>query len=198
MFFVRTESFKQFLKFYPVISTLVAIHIIVFMISSLSMPFRELIVGSNLPILLDQQYWRLVTPIFTHFEPMHLLFNTFSLIIFGPALEVMLGRIKFILAYLAVGIMANVVTLFLAEMTYAHVGASGAIFGLFGIYLFLLLMRPELIDANSRQIIIVIIIVGVLLTFRPGINIYAHIFGLIGGLALGPILFARYKGHFRI
>ncbi|MET3683950.1 membrane associated rhomboid family serine protease [Alkalibacillus flavidus] len=198
MFFIRTESFKQFLKFYPIVSTIVAIHLIVFLLVNISLGLRELMIGWNLPILVDGQYWRLMTPIFTHTGAMHLLFNTFSLILFGPALEVMLGRIKFILAYLTAGLIGNVATLFLADLMYSHVGASGAIFGLFGIYLYLLFMRPELIDASSRQVIIVIVIISLVMTFQPNINIYAHLFGLIGGLAIGPILFAGYKGHFRI
>ncbi|GAA0452545.1 rhomboid family intramembrane serine protease [Alkalibacillus silvisoli] len=198
MFFLRTESFREFLRFYPVISSIVVIHIIIFLAVNVSMDIRQLLTGWNFAILVHDQYWRLFSSIFVHIQPMHLLFNTFSLILFGPALEAMLGRFKFILAYLGAGVIANIATLYLADLATSNVGASGAIFGLFGIYLYLLFMRPELIDANSRQIIVVIVIVGLVLTFRPGINIYGHIFGLIGGLAIGPIIFARYKGRFRL
>ncbi|GEN47140.1 rhomboid family intramembrane serine protease [Alkalibacillus haloalkaliphilus] len=198
MFFIRTESFKEYLRFYPVISTIAVIHIIIFLLVNISTELRDLLSGWNFAIIYFDQYWRLISSIFVHVEPTHLLFNTFSLILFGPALEAMLGRFKFILAYLGAGIIANFATLFLASLATANIGASGAIFGLFGIYLYLLFMKPELIDSNSRQIIIIIVIVGLFLTFRPNINIFGHIFGLIGGLALGPILFARYKGKTRI
>nr|WP_223155160.1 rhomboid family intramembrane serine protease [Alkalibacillus aidingensis] len=182
------------MRYYPVISAIIAIHIILFLGVNVSEELRLLLRGVNVYITEAGEYWRLITPIFVHIGLMHFIFNSFSLILFGPALEVMLGKTKFILAYLTTGILANVATLFLAGPWYAHVGASGAIFGLFGIYLYLLFMRPELLDANSRQIIVLIVIFALLMTFlRTGINIYAHIFGLLAGLAMGPLLFTHFK-----
>ncbi len=152
------------------------------------------LLGINYLISDAGEYWRLVTPIFVHLSLTHILFNSFSLILFGPALEVMLGKVKFILAYLTMGVLANVATLFLQPPIYSHAGASGAIFGLFGIYLYLLFMRPNLLDGDSRQIVIVIVAIALIMTFATsGINVTAHVFGLLAGLALGPILFANHS-----
>ena len=72
---------------------------------------------------------------------------------------------------------------------FTHVGASGAIFGLFGIYLAFVFFKKGLIHSNDQQIIIPIAVVCVIMTFlQPNINITGHIFGLISGILIGKIL----------
>ncbi|MDQ7862811.1 rhomboid family intramembrane serine protease [Peribacillus frigoritolerans] len=70
----------------------------------------------------------LITPIFLHSTFTHLLFNGFSLAIFGPFLEKLLGAFKFSIFFLSTGILANIATFLINPLTYNHVGASGAIF----------------------------------------------------------------------
>lgn len=195
--FLRTESPREFMRWYPVITTLVIIHIVFYVFSIISNDFKYLLIGQNYWIAVDGEYWRLVTPIFLHLSLLHLIFNTFSLILFGPPLERMLGKTKFILSYLFMGIMGNVASLYLADLLYTHAGASGAIYGLFGLYFFMIIMRPELLDPQSKQIVIVFIAIGAVMTFaRTGINIYAHIFGFMAGLGLGPIILNRINRNY--
>lgn len=74
----------------------------------------------------------------------------------------------------------------------SHAGASGAIFGMFGLYLYLSFFRRDLIDHQSRQVVLVIIVLSLVMTFTgANINVYAHLFGLIAGVALGPIVFGN-------
>ncbi|PKR77015.1 rhomboid family intramembrane serine protease [Halalkalibacillus sediminis] len=201
MYFLRTESFSQFIRLYPIITIIIAIHTAFFVFNhvlTIFMPGLEsyyyLLMGQNYFIAVEGEYWRLITPIFLHAGFTHVLFNSFSLVLFGPVLERMLGKFKFILAYLICGILANVATLYLAPLNYASVGASGAIFGLFGLYVFMLLFRQDLLDSQSRQMIMVIVIFALVMTFvNSNINIYAHIFGLIAGVALGPIILNRVR-----
>ena len=75
----------------------------------------------------------------------HVLFNSFSLILFGPGLERILGKFKFIAIYLITGVSANIATLLIEPVTYIHVGASGSIFGLFGMYISITLYRKHLL-----------------------------------------------------
>ncbi|SER13385.1 rhomboid family intramembrane serine protease [Piscibacillus halophilus] len=197
MFFIRTESFQQFLRFYPVVSVLVAINLILYLFTRvIPIPFFidlwTLMVGFNLYVQMGE-YWRLLTPIFLHGGITHVLFNSFSIVLFGPALEKMLGKFKFILAYLLMGVLANVAYYFLGDLMATHVGASGAIYGLFGLYAYMIFARRDLIDAQSTQIVVVFIIIGFLTSFGPNINFIAHIFGFISGVALGPILIDRIK-----
>ncbi|MEG9298576.1 rhomboid family intramembrane serine protease [Mangrovibacillus sp. Mu-81] len=189
--FVRTESFSQFLRLYPVISLIVFIHIVLFLVSALpifpQLWVYEQLAGVNLYIK-EGEWWRLITPIFVHLGFAHLLFNSFSLVLFGPPLEQRLGKVRFILLYLASGIFANIITYIIKPLTYSHVGASGAIFGLFGFYIAMILLKKQFITKESRQIILPIVVIGVVMTFmQSGINITAHLFGLLGGFIIGWI-----------
>lgn len=197
--FIRNETFSSFIRNYPIITTIVVIHFILFLWINATLftnglfPFGDKIlmygVGQTGQIEAGE-YWRLVTPIFLHQGTGHVLFNSISLILFGPALERMLGKGKFLLAYVAIGTLANIATTILTGTFYTHLGASGAIFGLFGIYLYMVWKRKDLIDWASAQMITVILVLGVVMTFiRPNINIAAHIFGLLFGfLFASPLL----------
>lgn len=67
-----------------------------------------------------------------------------------------------------------------------------AIFGLFGVYLYIVLFRKELMGSANSQIIVTILAISVLMTFiNHNINIMAHIFGLLGGLALAPLFLSK-------
>lgn len=193
--FFRNESFKDFIRLYPIVSSLIAINVIIWLLMFLPLTIGNYIwaygVGRNIWVSAGE-YWRLVTPVFLH-DPngvTHILFNSFSLFLFGPALEQMLGKFKFIFVYLFTGIAGNFFTFLVdTNSTTFHLGASGALYGLLGLLVYMSFFQKELIDPISRQIVTTITIVGVIMTFiQPGINIEAHIFGLIAGLALGPVI----------
>lgn len=198
MFIRQERSLKEFITFYPVISFIVIVNFILWYLTDFSQSSIGKIIidfgmGSNF-LVHEGQYWRLVTPIFLHSGLRHVLFNSFSLVIFGPAIEQMLGRFKFILTYLIAGIAGNVATFLLGPEIYFHLGASGAVYGIFGVYLYMIAVRQDLIDPMSRQIIIIITVLGFIMTFvRPNINIYAHLFGYVGGLIMAPIVLTRAK-----
>lgn len=201
--FVRYErSIKEFYEAYPVVTILVAINLILWLlINFLRIPFAvELYhwgAGHNYSISQYGEYWRFFTPIFLHAGLMHALFNSFALVLFGPALELMLGKVKFLIGYLVAGIIGNIGTYLIDPMSHTvHIGASGAIYGLFGLYIFMVVFRKSLIDSVNAQIVVTIFLIGLVLTFiRPGINIYAHLFGFIGGFALGPIILNRVRPY---
>lgn len=203
--FIRTESFQQFIRYYPIVTWLVGINTVIFVLtfllpSTFPPPFHNVInywaVGWNDAVAAGQ-YWRLVTPIFLHGGAGHFIFNSFALIIFGPALERILGHLKFTGLYLFAGIIGNVGTFLFEGGSYLHLGASGAIYGLLGLYLYMRFFRKDLIDAGSAQTITTILIIGVIYTFvMPNINILGHLFGFIGGAILGPVIFLGKVKYF--
>jgi rhomboid protease GluP len=201
--FIRTESFKEFLRFYPVVSILVGINLGFWLLAEfLHIPLfeslRALGLGNNAAIEFNGEYWRVATAIFLHFGLMHAVFNSFSLVLFGPALERMLGKVKFLVLYLFSGIVGNLATLWLGPIYLVHAGASGAVFGIFGAYLFIVFFRKFLLDYQNKQIIITIMVLGLIMTFlRPNINEYAHIFGFIGGFAIANMLIPNKPSHSR-
>jgi rhomboid protease GluP len=193
--FTRTESFREFILFYPVISLIILIHLLVFLATSLPiLPGNEifsLLAGVNFYIT-EGEIWRLATPIFVHSGFAHLLFNSFSLVLFGPALERMLGKARFLAVYLISGIAANVATLLLEPPAYVHVGSSGAIFGLFGFYISMAMYQKHMLSREGSQTILTIAAISVVMTFiQPNINITAHIFGLIAGFLIGRLFFKK-------
>lgn len=82
--FIRNESFYSFRKNYPVVTILVAIHLVLFLWVNF-FPFGNqvlyFLIGSNLQVMFGE-VWRLVTPVFLHEGLMHVVFNSFSLVIF--------------------------------------------------------------------------------------------------------------------
>ncbi len=200
--FVRTENFYTFRRNYPIVTSIVAIHLLAFVWIHFLPGGKEYIygygVGYNAAVAAGE-YWRLITPIFLHVGIGHLIFNSFSLVIFGPALEQMLGRIKFIIAYLLAGIVANLATFFVGGLAYpTHLGASGAIFGLLGVYVYVVIFRKDLIDQANAQLVTTIVVIGLIMTFvNSNINIIAHLFGFIAGLALAPIFLAGVTPYAR-
>jgi rhomboid protease GluP len=190
--FTRNESFREFLRFYPIVSIIVAIHIILYLFTIVpvfpNFWFIENLSGVNLYIM-EGEFWRLITPIFMHSGFSHMLFNSFSLVLFGPALERMLGGPRFLLVYLVSGLIANVATLMIEPLTYTHVGSSGAIFGLFGYYIALIIFHKNMLSKQNSQIIITLCVISLVMTFiEPNINITAHLFGLLGGFVLGATI----------
>lgn len=185
--FIRRESFSEYIRSYPIVTLFLALNIAIFLLTLLPFIGPRVIeggLGVNY-LIANGEWWRFVTPMFLHGGIMHLLFNMFSLFIFGPELEKITGKIRFFTLFMLSGIFANVATYFFMDSFYRHLGASGAIFGLFGAYaaLFYYTRRsmPEL-----RQVIVPIIVISLVMTFlQPGINKTAHLSGLVVGGLIG-------------
>src|SRR5581483_1805326 len=84
-------------------------------------------------LLLQGQYWRFITPIFLHANALHVGMNMLNLLVLGVFLERILGHLRFLLIYLVTGIISVIASFYFAPREIS-VGASGAIFGLVGVY----------------------------------------------------------------
>jgi rhomboid protease GluP len=144
-------------------------------------------------LLRDGDWFRLVTPIFIHAGLIHLLSNSYALWVVGPQVEKLYGSARFLLIYLLAGI-GGVAGSFLGQEIFDRpnvpsVGASGAIFGLFGVLaVFGYRYRHELPAAFRRAFgagILPVIVINLFIGFSiPFIDNSAHIGGLIAGAAL--------------
>ncbi|AIE58745.1 rhomboid family intramembrane serine protease [Bacillus methanolicus] len=198
--FTRTESFREFIRYYPIVSIIVGVHVFLYFLTILPIfPNRllfEKLAGVNLYIAAGE-YWRLVTPIVLHSGFSHMLFNSFSLVLFGPALERIIGKKKFMILYFSSGIAANIATFLIKPLTFIHVGSSGAIFGLFGFYIAIILFKKHLLSKQNTQIILTISAISLIMTFvQDNINVTAHIFGLITGIVIGAVFLTTEKAGF--
>ncbi len=135
------------------------------------------------------EYWRLFTSIFIHAGLMHLFMNLFGLGLGASILEGILGRTKLMLSFLFCGILASLASIYWHDNT-VSVGASGAIFGLYGLILAFTVFK---IYPNHMRGITWVLLVGyagisLLFGFFGGIDNAAHFGGLISGFVLGGIL----------
>jgi membrane associated rhomboid family serine protease len=133
------------------------------------------------------EYYRLLTSMFLHEPPssgglffLHILFNMWALYVVGPPLEALLGRLRFAAMYLLTGLAGSVFAYTLMPANVAELGASGAIFGLFGA----LLVVGRKLRLNIQPIAVIIGLNLVLSFSVSGISWQAHIGGLIAGAAL--------------
>jgi membrane associated rhomboid family serine protease len=136
------------------------------------------------------QWYRLITSAFLHepglsgFGPAHIIFNMWALILVGPALERMLGHLRFLAVYLLSALGGSVLYFFFAPPNQSALGASGAIFGLFGAW-FVLSRRLHL---DSRAIVFLIVLNLGISFAVPSIAWQDH----VGGLITGAVLTAAY------
>ena len=138
-------------------------------------------VAYNFDIAALHQYYRLLTGAFLHIAIWHIAVNMLVLLMIGPALEAMLGRVRFTALYLLSGIGGNVLAYLLKGPAYASLGASGAIFGMFAAYW--VLARKVRADTSAITGTIVLNLI-ISVTF-PGISLYGHLGGLITGALVG-------------
>lgn len=134
------------------------------------------------------QPWRFVTSIFLHGSVSHILFNMFALLLFGLILESIIGSKKFLLVYLASGIIANLIAVNFYDFS---LGASGAIYGILGC---LTILRPKMtvwvynLPMPMFLAAVVWIVTGVLGVFNPSTTgDIAHLSGIVVGFVFGLI-----------
>jgi rhomboid protease GluP len=146
--------------------------------------------GSNYtPLTLSGDWWRLITNVFIHFGIIHLLMNMYCLYTVGIYLEPMLGKVKYTVAYLCTGVLASVASLWWHKDGVNSAGASGAIFGMYG--LFLALLTTNLIPQKVRQALLqsigIFVVYNLAYGMKSGVDNAAHVGGLVSGFIIGYI-----------
>src|SRR3989304_200853 len=140
-------------------------------------------------VIYNGWYYQLFTSMFVHANIAHLAGNMLFLLIFGLRGEEMFSLPEYLLIYFLGGLTGNLLSLWLLPLNVPSVGASGAIFAMFGactIYA----------RRTVRQSIVGALIYAFFLLFLssgPGVNNFAHIGGLLTGLVIGYLLATKRK-----
>lgn len=144
--------------------------------------FGRALLSGQLQGVAEGQWYRMLTSMFLHGSYVHILFNMLSLWWIGGPLEAALGRARYLTLYFVSGLAGSALSYLLAAPNQPSLGASGAIFGLFGATA--VLMRRLNYDMRP---VIALLVINLIFTFSPGFNIawQAHIGGLIGGVLVG-------------
>lgn len=179
----------------PVTIVLIAINVLAFFyelsVGALNSDQAFVNVGALIPqyVLEYGEWWRIVTSAFLHAGYIHIAVNMFSLWILGRFIESIAGSLRTFVIYAFSLVVSGLAVTFLAAPNSATVGASGAIFGLFGA-LFAIgfkLGKPgmQLVRAN-----IGILVLNLVFTFAvPGISVWGHLGGLLSGFVLTYVIY---------
>lgn len=157
--------------------------------SSLMNPSTDVLIrwGANYtPATLGGAWWRLLSNVFIHIGVIHLVMNMYALLFIGAMLEPRIGSLRFGVAYLMTGVFASLTSLWWHPLTLSA-GASGAIFGMYG--LFLAMLTTNLIEKEARKSLLssigIFVLYNLAFGMRGGVDNAAHIGGLISGALIG-------------
>ncbi|MFW9771258.1 MAG: rhomboid family intramembrane serine protease [Candidatus Heimdallarchaeota archaeon] len=188
MFVLSTEGFREA----RITFILITINIVSFISINFALEpsIFLLLVQDNDRIINYYEFWRLISAMFLHNDILHIFSNMFALLIFGTFIESNFSRIAYIGLYLISGLIGNLFSLILLPLNTISLGASGCIFGLIGAALAFIIKQKNRILLILSGIYIVYFIIS---SFSPGINFYAHIFGLLGGFFFSLFLKKKKK-----
>lgn len=180
----------------PITSALLIVNVLIWLgqISPLGYIFTNQFFFA--PVLAIVEPWRMLTAGFVHdwSGPMHILFNSYAIWLFGRALEPMLGPLRFLVLYITSIIGGSVAVLWLSDPQMPVVGASGGLFGLMAAYFVVI----RTLGGNGSQIFILIAINFALGFVVSGISWQGHLGGMVAGLVIAAIYAATRKPNQKI
>lgn len=152
-------------------------------------------------ILKNGEYYRLFTSMFMHFGFEHLVNNMVMLLLIGRTLEPEIGRIRFLIIYFLSGFCGNICSALwdMSKQEFAvSAGASGAVFGIVGAILYVVLCnRGHIGDISGRGLVFMTALSLYLGFTGGGVDNFAHIGGLVSGFVLAVLLYWKRKSKYR-
>ncbi|HEY0977019.1 MAG TPA: rhomboid family intramembrane serine protease [Flavobacteriales bacterium] len=143
---------------------------------------------------LGGEWWRLLTCCFVHIGIIHLLLNMYALLMIGIHLEPLLGKWRMIALYVITGICASITSLWWHDNT-VSAGASGAIFGLYGV--FLALLFTDIIHKDVRKQLLssigLFVVYNLIYGLKGNVDNAAHLGGLLSGVVLGFTMYIALR-----
>jgi len=186
MMILDVENFKKA----KITLGLITINIVFFILFNILLGVEYLLLFSQINSkVFEGQIYRLFTAMFLHADIIHLFSNMLALLIFGTSVENNFYKYQFLLIYFVSGFLGNIFSLFLLPYDSISLGASGAIFGLIGA-VFVFFARE---DKSFIVFGLIYLVFFIFMSLAPGINLWAHLFGLLGGLILGYLFKNKTK-----
>ena len=187
------EKFKE----YPLTYTLMGINIVVFIIASINTNWEETLYMSGVlhgySVVVKEEYYRLFTSIFLHADAMHIVMNMLSLYMVGRMVEKLFSPFAYLSLYFISALFGSYASIYI-HLEGQAVGASGAIFGLFGAlagfaFVHRNTMRNQFVSfmKDFGVILLINLVIGVVV---PNIDMSAHIGGLVAGM-IGGVMVAK-------
>lgn len=173
----------------PATMVLIGVNVVLFLLQSITDLVTAQAALVPYYVAVEGEYWRLATSFFVHASLLHLAFNMFALYIAGTYVESMIGTLRFLGIFVLSGFGGSALVLLAADPLAATVGASGAVFGLFGGLFALFLHQRDAMAAAALRNIGVLIVINLVFTFvARGISWQAHIGGLVTGFVVMELL----------
>jgi membrane associated rhomboid family serine protease len=169
---------------YSLIAVICAAYLVQMVVPSLQ---QDLMLPSFEYLQLTNEWYRLITVALTHAGLLHLGFNMYSLMVLGNPLEAAFGPRKLLIVFFVSLLTGSLASAYFASLYGASVGASGAIFGLFGAFVIV----GKRIGADIRSIVVIIGINFFIGFAMGGVDWRAHLGGLIGGLVAAQFVMNR-------
>lgn len=150
------------------------------------------------PLIHAGEYWRLITPIFLHLNALHLAVNSYVLLLLGGFIEQLYGRRRLLILYVMAGLCGNLASYLMNPE--ASVGASTALFGLFGAVIIFWwkhrdAMAPPFRQRMGNQLFMLLFLNLMLGAVFPFIDNWGHIGGLLGGMGIAVMTESRLAGE---
>jgi membrane associated rhomboid family serine protease len=165
-----------------VTKVLIGINVVAFVVQLSSHKFTVDYEMAGIAVAVGE-YYRLMTSAFLHSPDLllHIGFNMYALFVFGSQVERLLGGARYLVLYLVAALGGSVATLLFLSPYQPSLGASGAVFGLFGAYF----VMARTLRADTSQIL-VLVVINLAIGFAGNgfINNWAHIGGLLTGAAV--------------
>jgi rhomboid protease GluP len=176
---------------------IIVVNIIVFVLMSLSGSTLDAQYmaahGAMYPeYIKDGQYWRLLTSMFMHFGAEHLINNMVMLYILGYQIEENFGRVKYLITYFICGIAGGIISSGIEMITGEYsisAGASGAIFGIFGVLLVMIFKSRKQLGQVSAPRLILLFILMVFGNMQEGVDWMAHLGGAVTGVVIALAIY---------
>lgn len=151
--------------------------------------------GANHPlaILNNGQYWRWLSSCFLHIDILHIVMNGMALRYLGRIVEEHYGARFMLLAFICTGVAGSVVTTFwhMGQMQYLSAGASGGLYGLFGVIFVMGKRYKAYLNPGFQQFLNQNLALLIVVSFAPFIDMWGHFGGLAAGALLGLLVTPR-------